>query len=133
MKDSGINADKLEAILDYWIEHNEGHHRENQKWLRSVEEYGNDDITRAIRKALELSDAITRQVREAKTYLHGHAVQENHGHGYHEETTHGVPHRHIQLHQIGTIHTPYAPGTPYSEMKRSETPCSIIVDERYQE
>ena len=54
MKDSGINADKLGAILDYWIEHNEGHHRENEKWLRSVEEYGNDDISRAIRKALEL-------------------------------------------------------------------------------
>lgn len=131
MKDSRINADRLGAILDYWIGHNEGHHRENEKWLRSVEEYGNDDITRAIRKALELSDAITRQVRDAKAYLHGHDVQEDHGH--HEATAHGVPHRHIQFHQIGTIHTPYAPGTPSSEMRSGDVRCSILMDERYSE
>jgi tRNA-Thr(GGU) m(6)t(6)A37 methyltransferase TsaA len=133
MKDSGINADRLGAILDYWIEHNEGHHRENEKWLRSVEEYSNDDITRAIRKALELSDAITRQVRDAKAYLHGHGAQEDHGHRHYEDTVKGIPHRHIQFHQIGTIHTPYAPGTPSSEMRSGDSRCSILMDERYSE
>ena len=133
MKDSGINASHLGAILDYWIEHNEGHHRENQKWLRSAEEYGNEHIIKAIRNTLELSDSITRQIKAAKAYLHGNDAPEEHDHAPHEKAVHPLPHRHIQYHQIGTIHTPHAPGTPWSEMRNSDTQCSIALDERYSE
>ncbi len=137
MKDPGIDKDRLEAILNYMIEHSEGHREEDEKWLRRVEKFGDDEITRKIRKVVELTDSITRQLREARAALHGHhehpGLKETHRHGHGEASSPAVPHRHIQFHQIGTIHTPYAPGTPSSEMKRRETPCSIIIDERYQE
>ena len=61
----------------------------------------------------------------------GHVPQESHTHG--EKHAHLVPHRHIQYHQIGTIHTPYTPDTPWSEMRQSDTQCSIVLDKRYNE
>ena len=133
MKDSGISADKLVTILDYWIEHNEGHHRENQKWLRSAQEYGNERIIKAVKKALELSEDSTRQIRDAKAFLQGWDVHKEHVHEHHEGHEQHVPHQHIQYHQIGIIHTPHAPGTPWSEMRNSDTQCSITLDERFSE
>jgi SAM-dependent methyltransferase len=137
MKDTGIDSGRLEAILNYLIEHSEGHRKEDEKWLRSVEKFGDEEITRKIRKVVELTDAITRKLREARAALHGHQEQtdtrETHRRGHDEAPAHEVPHRHIQFHQIGTIYTPYEPGTPSSEMNRSDTQCSIIINEKYHE
>jgi len=133
MKDSGMSTDKLATILDYWIEHNEGHHRENQKWLRSAQEYGNGHIIKAVKKALELSKDSTRQIMAAKAFLQGRDVHNEHVHEHHEGHEHHVPHQHIQYHQIGIIHTPHAPGTPWSEMRNSDAQCSITIDKRFSE
>jgi tRNA-Thr(GGU) m(6)t(6)A37 methyltransferase TsaA len=127
MKDSAMSADKLATILDYWIEHNEGHNRENQKWLRSALEYGNEHIIKAVKKALELSEDSTRQIMAAKDFLQGRGLHKEDVHEHH------VPHQHIQYHQIGIIHTPHAPGTPWSEMRNCDTRCSITLDERFSE
>jgi tRNA-Thr(GGU) m(6)t(6)A37 methyltransferase TsaA len=137
MKDTEIDSDRLDAILNYLIEHSEGHREEDEKWLRGVEKFGDEEITRKIQKVVKLTGTITRLLREARAILHGQREQpytgETHRHGHDEESSHGVPHRHIQFHQIGTIHTPYTPGTSSSEMMRSDTPCSIILDENHRE
>jgi tRNA-Thr(GGU) m(6)t(6)A37 methyltransferase TsaA len=133
MKDSGLNRDKMGAILDYWIEHNEGHNRENTKWLHAAEEYGDEVIIESIKRALELSDTSTEHIKAAKALLHGQTGDKRHGHTHQKQHTHHVPHKHIQYHQIGTIHTPHKPGTTWSEIRNSTAECTIVLDEVFTE
>jgi len=128
MSGEGIDGARVEAILSYMIEHGEGHGKENEKWLRAVEAFGNEQVTRELRKVVELSHSTVEHLRRAREALHGEeGSAEKHEH-VHEQV---VSHHHIQYHQIGTIHTPYEAGTPYSEMKVRETPCRIVLDDRF--
>jgi tRNA-Thr(GGU) m(6)t(6)A37 methyltransferase TsaA len=134
------DVERIDAILSYMIEHNEGHGREHEKWLKAVSEFGNEEIGREIERVVELSDEITGHVRRARELLHGGekgAGSENrsrhtaHGHGHAGEHEHGNGHRHIQFHEIGVIHTPYTADTPSNEMQVRETPCSIVLNEPF--
>jgi tRNA-Thr(GGU) m(6)t(6)A37 methyltransferase TsaA len=133
MKNSAMNADKLGAILDYMVEHNEGHREENQKWLYSAQEYGNEHIVEALSRVLALSDEITRQIQRAKEHLNRRHGADAHGPAHDHAHAHAIPHRHIQYHQIGIIHTPHSPGASWSEIRSSNDRCSIILDEKYSE
>ena len=51
------DTEKLEILLKHWIEHNEEHGKEFQKWAEKAKTFGNtavhDNILRAIEKMYE--------------------------------------------------------------------------------
>jgi tRNA-Thr(GGU) m(6)t(6)A37 methyltransferase TsaA len=117
--------DKMEAILDYWIEHNDEHARENLKWLKKAEEFGNPEVVNELRAVIEISEKISHHVREAKKKLKlqdRESDTPSHLGGEH------LPHRHVSLHQIGTLRTPYPTGTSFASMKGKAAECRIILD-----
>jgi len=124
------SGDRVEAILSYIVEHSEGHEREHEKWLHAVEEFGNEAVTREVRAVAELSRRISEHAQRARAALHGEeAVKGAHAHP-HEHEKH---HHHILYHQIGVIRTPFSPGMSAQEMRARETPCSIVIQERFTE
>jgi tRNA-Thr(GGU) m(6)t(6)A37 methyltransferase TsaA len=122
---------KLEAILDYWIEHNEVHARENLKWFKTAEEFGNPEVVKELRTVIEISKDISEHVREAKKKLKLQEWESSTENTPSHVGDDHVPHRHVSLHQIGTLRTPYPTGTAFASMKGKAAECRIILDKQY--
>lgn len=63
------NRERMEAILNYWLEHNGEHQREQEKWLRKTEELGFIGVAEELRKAVELFSKAAHHVELAKARL----------------------------------------------------------------
>jgi tRNA-Thr(GGU) m(6)t(6)A37 methyltransferase TsaA len=127
-----VERDRVEAILSYLIEHSKGHEKEHEKWLHTLEDFGNNAVTREIREVVELSHKMSEHAQRARAALQGAEPGVNvHIHEHPHE--HVVPHRHIQYHQIGVIRTPHTQDSGFEEMRVRETPCRIVVEKRFAE
>ena len=62
---------KLEALLGYWIRHNEEHGKEFREWAKKAEDAGEDsirdDILQAARKMDEASTALGKALERLGT------------------------------------------------------------------
>ena len=137
------NREKLVTILDYWLDHNREHLRENDKWCIRSRELGYENVAQEferiagmmeesihriehVRGGFEESGHPAKQAREtradAKYARHEHV----HGEG-------AFKHRHIELHQIGIIRTPYPPGSTWDQMQQEKKNCRIIIDAQYRD
>jgi len=124
--------EKLKTLLEYWINHEREHEKENSAWVSRARDMGFHDIAEELERAVHVSRDAAHHVHHARELLkkrkeHGSA----HDHGHSGDSV--VPHHHIQLHQIGIIKTPFPPGTDWNTIHKSETECRIILDERYEE
>ena len=102
MNENRIETEKLRVLMDYWLNHNKEHIKENEKWLKKVRHAGFNDVAEQLEKVVELSKKVNHHIDHAiglvdisKTALHQ---------GTHD---HISSHRHIELHQIGILRTPY--------------------------
>ncbi len=123
--------DKLEAILDYWIEHNEEHAKENLKWLKRAEEFGNLEVVNELREVMEISEEIVHHVREAKKKLDVQDLESGAENIPSHSGDEHPPHRHLSLHPIGTLRTPYPTGTSFASMKGKAADCRIFLDKQF--
>jgi tRNA-Thr(GGU) m(6)t(6)A37 methyltransferase TsaA len=123
--------EKLEAILDYWIEHDAVHTGENLKWLKKAEEFGNPEVVHELRAVIKISEEISHHLREAKKKLNVMEFESKAATtSSHLEVEHSL-HRHISLHQIGTLRTPYTTGTSFASMKGKSAECTIFLDKKF--
>lgn len=56
---------KLPVIIHHWIEHNESHMAEYQKWAEKAEQLGMESIKVSIRKAIENLNQCNLSLKEA--------------------------------------------------------------------
>ncbi len=137
--------EKLVAILDYWLEHNREHLRENDKWRSISYELGYENAAREFERIADMMEESIRRIEHVRRDFEesgaGHPAKReggtHAGDAYGErERTHddgASLHRHIELHQIGVIRTPYPPGSTWEQMQEQRKGCRIIVDDRYKE
>jgi tRNA-Thr(GGU) m(6)t(6)A37 methyltransferase TsaA len=146
-------TEKLAVLLDYWIEHNREHIAENRVWMEKAESAGLRAVADHLKKAVELSEEVNHQMEHAREGVgealekseHAHPVRrhEAHAHGGNahpagrpaqsDGTIQGI-HRHIELHQIGRIRTPYRDKVPRDITgKKGEGEFSIAVNEEFRD
>lgn len=56
---------KLEKLFDHWIDHNDSHKDTFFTWADRAKEAGLDAVAQNIEKAGQLSEEVTRQLKEA--------------------------------------------------------------------
>lgn len=140
MDEHQTETEKLRILMDYWFNHNKEHIKENEKWLERVQRGGMIDVATQLAKVVELSKTVNTHILNARNFLEGQQAKSSglergahfheaheHGHGY------GDPHRHIELHQIGTIRTPYTTEAPRQPVEEEEGDFRIILNHEYEE
>ncbi len=158
MTDDLSDREKISAILDYWLEHNREHLQENDKWRRRSHEMGYKNVAQEFERIGVIMAESIRRIEQLRRSLpktgveHPQALSpETHAPGIHapgihaagihapgmhaeHEHLHGASaHRHIELHQIGIIRTPYTPDLTREQMQEERRDCRIIVNERYKD
>jgi tRNA-Thr(GGU) m(6)t(6)A37 methyltransferase TsaA len=126
---------KLKLLMDYWMNHNEEHIKENMKGLKKAKEMGLKEVAHHLEHVVELSekvgDHIAKALRSVDVYAgaHVHAVEAE------NEKAHQAlqNHTHYQLHRIGVIRTPYTHSAPRQAQEDVEGDFRIIIDPRYEE
>jgi tRNA-Thr(GGU) m(6)t(6)A37 methyltransferase TsaA len=118
-------AHKLKLLLEYWIDHNREHIRDNEKWLETVRAEGMEEIAHRFEHVIGLSRQVNDELRHALDELGPHGGEHSHD----GEELHG--HRHIQLHQIGVIRSPYTESAPFQPEEDAAGDFRIVLDAKY--
>lgn len=71
------SLERLETIIDYWMEHNREHLKEHEKWLGEAEKLGMNEVVVELRKAVELFQRATLHLEVAKRELVKHKGHSN--------------------------------------------------------
>jgi rubrerythrin len=58
-------SEKLEKLLNHWIQHNDHHIGDYQKWAQEARENSQTEVADLLESAAELTDAISDRFREA--------------------------------------------------------------------
>lgn len=153
------HRERMAAVLRYWLEHNRSHLEENRKWASRARDMGYEEVARELERItgesrdhagrlerlLERIQGGSGEAREVKARAEGAGGEGApagggaHGHDHtggghgNAHPGDGHTHRHIQLHQIGVIHTPYPPGSSWEEMQEERGDCVIEVDPAWAE
>lgn len=127
MADIG-EKEKLIKLIEYWLNHNKEHLRENIEWRKKAGELGLDDVVHGLSHIIEYSIKINDEFDNMLKSLREREHQgRDHGPSF---ETH--EHEHITLHPIGIIKTPFSKNIP-SEGKWKDYECSITIDESLEE
>jgi exonuclease VII small subunit len=71
-KESKSSLERMETIIDYWMEHNREHLKEHQKWLAEAERLGLNEVVAELKGAVELFNRATGHLELAKKKLLEH-------------------------------------------------------------
>ena len=63
-------SEKLVKLLDHWIQHNDHHAEDYQKWARDARENGQIEVADLLDSAAELTGTISDRLREAGGKVH---------------------------------------------------------------
>ncbi len=93
------NKEKLRVLLQHWIDHNNGHAEEFEKWRTIAEQDGEDGIAKHIADAItaisnsnsSLQDALSEAGGASKDHHHHHDHDHDHDHHHHH---HDHDHKH---------------------------------------
>lgn len=140
MTEKSTDAGKLKVLMEYWVNHNVEHIKENEKWRERAEKTGLMETAERLRKVIELSEEVNRHIEKARQSLDEESKKElpvssrdrAASEAAHEHIRE-EGHRHIALHQIGVIRTPYINDAPRQPDENGEGDFRIIVNEEYTE
>ena len=60
---------KLQAVLDHWIDHNDGHDAGYKEWATAAGEAGEDEVAKEIFLAVDANKAVINHLKRAKAIL----------------------------------------------------------------
>jgi tRNA-Thr(GGU) m(6)t(6)A37 methyltransferase TsaA len=130
------DIEKLRVLFDYWLHHNVDHIAENERWLKKAREMELDNVAEELEAVVNLSKEVNHHIEHARSNL-DLDIGKTPGKGVkkrpHEKETEKVPHRHIELHSIGIIHTPYEDHSPRQPQPDAEGDFRIVVDDRWED
>ena len=66
---AGSDSDKLKKLMDYWIDHNNDHIDDNEKWLKKTEEMGLGDVALDLKEVTKLLKEVNKHIESARTKL----------------------------------------------------------------
>jgi tRNA-Thr(GGU) m(6)t(6)A37 methyltransferase TsaA len=130
------DVEKLKLLFDYWLHHNVEHIAENERWLHKVQDMKLDSVAKELEAVVNLTKEINHHVEHAGDYLvreTGKVPDEEEEKRPQAKEAEKVPHRHIELHSVGIIHTPYTDNAPRQPQPDAEGEFKIVVDERWED
>ncbi len=81
------SKDKLRVLLRHWIEHNDGHVEEFEKWRQTAASEGDDTIAAHIAAAIgemkQANEALEKALKDAGGPLESHDEGHHHHHHHH--------------------------------------------------
>ena len=82
------NKEKLRVLLQHWIDHNEGHAEEFERWRQVADSDGEAGIASDIAEAIKSVGKANESLRAALTKAGGPAEDEHHHHHDHHHHHH---------------------------------------------
>jgi tRNA-Thr(GGU) m(6)t(6)A37 methyltransferase TsaA len=134
------DVEKLTVLLPYWVNHNNDHIREQEKWLKKAEKEGLIEVAAELTTAIEHSKNANRHIEQANLHLKNKKVVNrekiiNTGvspiPSEQETSEQGIVN--FSLKQIGVIRTPYTDNAPYQPLANDEGDFRIIVNSQYRD
>jgi len=132
------DTQKLERLLPYWIQHNEQHMFDHEKWKRKAESSGLNGVAEELEKVIALSKEANSHIEQARRLLEGEkggAVPEKAGKEKARERTAETrieqERGEYRLKPIGVIRTPYVDSAPYQPLANDEGEFRLCVDPAY--
>lgn len=133
------DIEKLEILLPHWLNHGDGHIRDQEKWIKPAKDAGLMDVAEELQKAVDHSKQVNHHIAQASLCLKnkkatGTPIPEPEK----AETSahvdfHNHVHSHIHFHPIGIIHTPYTDKAPHQSPDEDPGDFYIMLDPQYQE
>jgi len=77
------NVEKLRVMLQHWIEHNNGHVDEFEKWRQTMTEEGQASLAAHIAEAIQTMTTVNKQLEKALEEVGGPGNGEHHHHRHH--------------------------------------------------
>ncbi|THB71421.1 MAG: hypothetical protein D6B25_18560 [Desulfobulbaceae bacterium] len=77
------NKEKLRVLLQHWIEHNNGHSEEFNKWLEIMKTEGHREITESLEAAIDQMNGVSKTLMETLALAGGKKEGGHHHHHHH--------------------------------------------------
>ena len=75
--------EKLQVMLSHWLQHNQSHAAEYEKWAEVARKAGHPDAAGHIEQALDLLDKADKTLQKALDCVGGPVSGHHHGHHHH--------------------------------------------------
>jgi len=132
------DIEKLRILLPHWINHNNDHIRDNEKWLKKTIDLGLKDVGHEIEEAIEILKKANRHIevaykklQQSESPMPGAIFEtEKPKETLKEKNPPGIS-GDFNLKQIGVIRTPYTNNAPYQPVEEDEGDFRIVVDSQY--
>jgi len=134
-----LNGEKIKSLLLYLLGHNKEHVKENEKWLKMIQQAGFEEIAHAIKEVIALTGSANQHLEYALKKLENNRVKdrsatgEKKKHGIELEAQHTEKPALFEFRQIGTIHTPYTDNAPYQPVEEDQGAFTIELFQQYTE
>jgi len=132
------DIEKLGILIPHWINHNNDHIRDNEKWLRKTIDLGLKDVGHELKEAIEILKKANRHIEVAHKRLQqsespkpGEIFETEKPKETLKEKNPPENSGHFNLKQIGVIRTPYTDNAPYQPVEEDEGDFRIVVDSQY--
>jgi tRNA-Thr(GGU) m(6)t(6)A37 methyltransferase TsaA len=138
-KAAGSEIEKLKVLMPHWIDHNDHHIQERERWIKTLEDYGLADAAHELKESIEVAREENRRLMAANERLQRagapkslSATGETKKLERAREPVHGEPSAPIELKPIGIIHTPYTSSAPYQPVSDETGDFHIVIDPCYE-
>ena len=125
-------------MMPHWINHNNDHIRDNEKWLKKTVSLGLKEVGHKLRAAIETLKKANRHIELANKKLQESdsgkmgAIFETKRHEKSlKEKRKSEKFGGFKFKQIGVIRTPYIENAPYQPVEEDEGDFCIVVDPQY--
>jgi len=129
---------KLERLLPYWIQHNEQHMLDHEKWKSKAEASGLRRVAEELDRVVALTREVNSHIERARRLIEEEKevpAPEKSGKEKDEdekaETGVEQDRREYRLKPIGIIRTPYVDSAPYQPLANDEGEFRLCVDPPY--
>ena len=134
------DIEKLTVLLPYWVNHNNDHIRDQEKWLKKAKKEGLTNVADELTTAIEHSKKANHHIEQANLRLknkkavnRGKTIDTGESQIASKKETPPQDSRNFNLKQIGVIRTPYTDNAPYQPIANDVGDFRIIVNSQYRD
>jgi len=134
------DSEKLNVLLPYWVNHNNDHIRDQEKWLKKAEKEGLIEVADELKKAIDHSIKANHHIEQAGYRIKNEKVSKRSkitesGESADPSGEDGPVQvvENVNLRPIGVIRTPYSDNAPYQPLANDEGDFRIIVNSQYRD
>jgi len=134
------DIEKLTVLLPYWVNHNNDHIRDQEKWLKRAEKEGLKKVADELTEAIELLKKANRHIEQADLRLKDEKAVNREkiidtGNSPispgQKKSEPGIVN--FSFKQIGVIRTPYTDNAAYQPLTNDEGDFRIIINSQYKD